>query len=163
MQLEFLREMRLTWQQCADILLVSRTTLWRRRQELGLDTQANYSNIVDHDLDAVMEMLVQRYPRCGSIMMWGHLRSYGIIVPRRRVRESLVRVNPRLVELRASSTAARRTYNVASSNALWHIDGLHCLIRWRMVIQWRIQRGIQGCTGTPLLATPSTKKYTDDR
>ena len=29
--------------------------------------------------------------------------------------------------------------------------------------QWRIQRGIQGCTGTPLLATPSTKKYTDDR
>ena len=29
--------------------------------------------------------------------------------------------------------------------------------------QWWIQRGIQGCTGTLLLATPSTKKYTDDR
>ena len=29
--------------------------------------------------------------------------------------------------------------------------------------QWRIQRGIQGCTGTPLWAAPSTKKYTDVR
>ena len=27
----------------------------------------------------------------------------------------------------------------------------------------RIQRGIQGCTGTPLWAVPSTKKYTDVR
>ena len=33
----------------------------------------------------------------------------------------------------------------------------------RSADQWRIQRGIQGCTGTPLLATPRTKKYTDDR
>ena len=29
--------------------------------------------------------------------------------------------------------------------------------------QWRIQRGIQGCTGTPLWAAPSTKKYTEVR
>ena len=67
-------------------------------------------------------------------MMWGHLCSYGIFVPRRRVRESLLQINPRLVELRASTTVVRRSYNVASSNALWHIDGLHCLIRWRIVI-----------------------------
>ena len=25
-------------------------------------------------------------------------------------------------------------YSVPSSNYLWHIDGLHCLIRWKVVI-----------------------------
>ena len=60
-------------------------------------------------------------------MVWGELKSYGVSVSRRRVRESLVRVNPTGVELRASTS-------VPCSNALWHIDGLHCLIRWRIVI-----------------------------
>ena len=32
-----------------------------------------------------------------------------------------------------------------------------------VAMQWRIQMGIQGCTGTPLWAAPSTKKYTDVR
>lgn len=127
--------MRLTCQQCADILLVSRTTLWRRCQEIGLDLHTtNFSGITDDELDSVMHMLVERSPRSGSVMMLGHLRGFGIHVPRRRVRESLLRINPRLVELRSSTTVVRRTYNVASSNALWHIDGLHCLIRWRIVI-----------------------------
>ena len=124
--------MRLTWQQCADILLVSRT-LWRHCQELGLNTRRNYSNIVDDELDAVMEMLTQRYSRCVSVMMWGHLRSYGILC-HSEFRESLLRINSRLVELRASTTVVRRSYNVASSNALWHYDGLHYLIRWWIVI-----------------------------
>ena len=55
-------------------------------------------------------------------------------VSRRRVRESLLRVSPRLVELHTTTAVVRRRYSVASSNALWHIDGLHCLIRWRVVI-----------------------------
>lgn len=64
--------------------------------------------------------------------MWGYLCSYGIHLPR-RVRESLLRVSPRMVQSRAI-TIARRQYTVASSNALWHIDGLHCLVRWRIII-----------------------------
>lgn len=133
-QLEFLREMKMTWTQCSEVLMVSRTTLWRRCQALGMTAIHNAPCISDNELDAVMQMLVRRYPNCGSVMMWGHLRGYGIGVSRRRVRESLLRVSPRLVELRTSTTVVRRRYNVASSNALWHIDGLHCLIRWRIVI-----------------------------
>ena len=114
--------------------MVSRTTLWRRCQALGLISIHSGPRISDVELDAVMQMLVRRFPNCGSVMMWGHLHAYGIIVPRRRVRESLLRVSPRLVELRSSTTIVRRRYNVESSNALWHIDGLHCLIRWRIVI-----------------------------
>ena len=133
-QLEFLREMKMTWSRCADVLMVSRTTLWRRCLKLGLTRMQSELRISDNELDAIMLMLVQRFPNCGSVMMWGHLRGYGLTVPRSRVRESLLRVSPRLVELRTSTAVVRRRYNVASSNALWHIDGLHCLIRWRIVI-----------------------------
>ena len=132
-QLEYLREMRLTWEQCADILLVSRTTLWRRCREMGLCVHT-YTNIPQQELDAIVERLVSDFPRSGTIMIWGHLRSLNIFVPRRKVRDSLIRINPTNVHLRATTTVTRRTYNVASANALWHIDGLHCFIRWRIVI-----------------------------
>ena len=131
--MEFLREMRLTWDQCADVLMISRTTLWRRCHELGISLNPSTS-ISDSDLDTVLQRLAQQHPRCGTTMMWGYLRSYGIHVSRRRVCESLLRVSPRMVESRATTTVARRQYSVASSNALWHIDGLHCLVRWRIVV-----------------------------
>ena len=96
----------------------------------------NFSRITDDELNSVMHMLVELSPRSGSVMMLGHLRGFGIHVPRRRVRVSLkINDNPRLVELHSSTTVVRRTYSVTSSNALWHIDGLHCLIRWQIVIQ----------------------------
>ncbi len=52
--------------------------------------------------------------------MWygGQLKSHEVYVPRKRVRESLMRVCPEAVENPC------RVYNVPSSNALWHIDGL---------------------------------------
>ena len=64
-------------------------------------------------------------------MIWGHLRSMNIIVPRRMVCESLIRINPTCVQQRATTTVSRRTYSVPSANSLWHID---CFIRWRIVI-----------------------------
>ena len=70
----------------------------------------------------------------GAVMVWGQLRSYGIVVPRQPVRESMLLVNPIAVELRSTTTIARRVYSVPGPNALWHIDGLHCLIRWKIVI-----------------------------
>lgn len=124
--------MRLTWEQCADVLMISRTTLWRRCHEIGISLNATTS-ISDRDLDAVIHRLAHQYPRCGTIKMWGYLHSYGIHISRTRVRESLLRVSPRMVESRATTPVAPRQY-VASSNALWHIDGLHCLVRWRIVV-----------------------------
>eukprot|EP00731_Ephydatia_muelleri_P019357 Em0012g182a len=127
--LELLREMKLS---CADALLVSRSTLWRHLKELKV--MPTFSDITDADLDAVVEAIQHSSPRSGAVMVWGELKSYGVSVSRRRVRESLVRVNPTGVELRASTSVIRRAYSVPCSNALWHIDGLHCLIRWRIVI-----------------------------
>jgi len=92
------------------------------------------TEICDDDLDEVIKQIARDSPNNGSVMVWGQLKSYKIYVPRRRVRESLLRVSPRAVHNRASRTVQRRVYKVPCSNSLWHIDGLHCLIRWRIVI-----------------------------
>ena len=132
-QVDLLREMRYTWQQVADVLMISRTTLWRRLTELRVPL-ASYSDISEHELDGVMQLLVRDFPRNGVVMMWGQLRSMNIFVSRQKVHDSLMRVSPLYVQQRRSSTISRRVYNVPAPNCLWHIDGLHCLIRWKIVI-----------------------------
>ncbi len=60
------------------------------------------------------------------------------MIQRERVRQSLRRVDPYGVFERCRSILHRRKYNVSSSNALWHVDGYHKLIRWRFVIHGAI-------------------------
>ncbi|XP_068695841.1 uncharacterized protein [Montipora foliosa] len=68
--------------------------------------------------------------------MTGALLSRGIKVQQLRIRESMRRVNPDGVLLRALTihTVNRRTYCVPSPLSLWHVDGNHKLIRWRIII-----------------------------
>ena len=63
--------------------------------------------------------------------MTGFLLSAGHRVQQRRVRESMRRVDPNGVFLRAIEirTVRRRRYQVPGPQALWHIDGNHKLIR----------------------------------
>lgn len=75
-------------------------------------------------------------------MLTSHLRRMGIHVTRKRVRESLLCTDPIHSFVRGLHAIERRTYNVANANSLWHIDGLHCFIRWRLVIHG----GIDGLT-----------------
>lgn len=55
------------------------------------------------------------------MLMLGHLRGFGVYVPRRRVRESMLGYVP-------------QQQSFEEHTMLLHIDGLHCFIRWRMVI-----------------------------
>lgn len=50
---------------------------------------------------------------------------------RERIRESLCRVDPSGVHSQMRKVLHRRAYQVDS---LWHLDGYHKLIRWRIVI-----------------------------
>ena len=67
--------------------------------------------------------------------MNGHLSALGVHVPRAKLRTSIHRVHdPINTALRKSIVVRRRVYHVSGPNAVWHIDGNHKLIRWRMVI-----------------------------
>ena len=55
-------------------------------------------------------------------------------MPRHRVREIIRVQDPIAVLLRWTIATTRRKYSVPGPNALWHIDGLHKLIRWGFVV-----------------------------
>lgn len=67
-------------------------------------------------------------------MMDGHLKSKSIFVQRDKLRKSIHRVDHDGVEARKTITIKRRKYSVPCPNYIWHIDGTHKLIRWKMVI-----------------------------
>ena len=43
-------------------------------------------------------------------------------------------VDPEGVQMRLRRSLHRREYHVAAPNSLWHVDGYHRLIRWKIVI-----------------------------
>ena len=72
-------------------------------------------------------------PNIGQARLVGALRSRGLYIQRRRVRNCLRTLDPVGTVLRWRSTIYRRKYNVPTPNALWHIDSNHKLIRWRLI------------------------------
>ena len=66
-------------------------------------------------------------------MIRGYLTSINIILQRKRIRDSLARVEP-LNHLMRCQPIVRRVYRVPGANSLWHIDGNHKLIKWRFII-----------------------------
>ena len=150
-QVELLRSAGFTWQEIANALQVSRTTLWRRLCEMDISTK-KYSDICDFDLDSAVQSLRQEYPNCGQVMMHSLLRQQGIYVQRFRLRESMRRLDPIRTALRWREAVNRRKYSVPKANSLWHIDGHHSLIRWRFVVHG----GIDGFSRTIVYLSAAT-------
>ena len=120
-------------------------TIQRKLKEFGIEFN-RFSEITNQDLDDLVKEIVTRLPACGTRSIQTLLKVNGVILQRERVRESIRRVDPLGLETRLHSTLHRWQYNVASPNALWHIDGYHKLIRWRLVIHG----GIDGYSRVPV-------------
>ncbi len=130
-----LRSVGFKWKEIAQLLLVSRWTVWRRVQELNLVTRTGCSDIEDNQLDIIVRAFMNiQGSLVGYSMVQGHLRNMGIKVQRDRIRASIKRVDPRNSRLRWATVVSRRSYSVAGPNSLWHIDGHHSLITWGFVI-----------------------------
>ena len=131
----FLRGLRFSWQRIAQILGISRSTLYRRINEEGLARNLSYTTISDADLDKLVADIKAVHPNDGERLM---MVSRNIFVPRARLRGAIHRVDPINTALRRSVTIRRRRYVCAGPNAVWHIDGNHKLIKWRFVIHGAI-------------------------
>lgn len=87
-------------------------------------TSVAVSSWSDVELDAAITRLRILFPRAGVFMLKGALQSLGHNVPRERIRQALLRIDPnnRLFERPAIQ---RREYYVPGPNYLWHNDGQH--------------------------------------
>lgn len=133
-QIVYLRELHFPWTKIASVLGVSTKTLLRRRHELGMIDEPNWSTISDEDLRGIVREVQGITPGIGQARMQGALRARDLHVQRRRVRECLRELDPVGTVLRWRQVIQRRTYNVKSANSLWHIDGNHKMIKWRFVV-----------------------------
>ena len=137
-----LRSVSFKWKEIAQLLLVSRWTVWRRVQELNLVTRTGFSDIEDNQLDIIVRAFMNiQESLVGYSMVQGHLRNMGIKVQRDRIRASIKWVDPQNSRLIWATVVSRRSYSVAGPNSLWHIDGHHSLITWGFVIHGCIDGG----------------------
>ena len=130
-QLEFLLHKRFSTTEIALLLGVGKRTVERRLEEFGLSVRATYADISNEVLDAEVSSILRNFPNTGYKRMTGFLLSRNIRIQQQRIREAMRRVDPEGTLLRAleSSIIQRRTYQVRSPLALWHIDGNHKLVR----------------------------------
>ena len=134
-QLEFLVESNFRIIDIATIFDCSRRRVERRIKDLGLD---RYTSISEYDLDNLVRNIVVLHSQCGEKSVLSRLRSEGVRVQRQKIRDSLHRVDPEGVMNRLRCALHRRQYTVRSPNSLWHLDGYHKLIRWKLVIHGAI-------------------------
>lgn len=114
-------------------LQINRRKVYRLLQRHGFERR-RFSDVSRVDLERFVLEIKSSHPNIGESMLAGHLRARGIRVPRHRLRTMLHHVDHAGVALRRSSAISRREYLVPCPNYIWHMDGLHKLIRWKFVI-----------------------------
>ena len=95
---------------------------------------SDFSVIADAELDSLVERIVSMHPQAGEKTVLSQLKSQGYKIQRQRVRDSIRRVDPIGLQVRSRRCLHQRVYRVRSTNSLWHLDGYHKLIRWKLII-----------------------------
>ena len=113
----------------ARILGVSISTIRRRMTDFGLSVHQMYTQISSEDLQKIIGEVQSEHPYWGNRMMNGYLKSIGIRVPIKCIREAQALVDPEGSFMRRLRFLNRRRYRVPGPQWLWHIDGNHKLIR----------------------------------
>ena len=101
-----LRVLNYTWTKIANMLDVSRATLYRRLKDAGIASN-DRSHLSDAELDGLISSLKQDHPNDGEVLMQGHLVRMNIRVPRHALRRSIHRVDHENVVPRRHSVVRR--------------------------------------------------------
>jgi hypothetical protein len=101
-------------------------------QEHAVSFTGPLSTLSDAGLDELILRLRRHYCRAGITMLNGMLLRLGHRVPRERIRQSLVRIDP-VQRVFERIRIRRRIYSVPGPNALWHHDGQHGRERWLQI------------------------------
>ncbi|XP_028397381.1 uncharacterized protein LOC114521162 [Dendronephthya gigantea] len=156
-QLAFLVDQGFTAWEMSEVLGVGKRTVQRRLATFDLSISGTYSDVNDNELNILVMSAQRENANIGIRMLKGFLYSKGHRVQRERIRQSLLRTDPSGAAQRWKQAVKRRKYNVHSPLALWHIDGNHKLIRWRIVVHG----GIDGYSRIPVYIHASNNNRAD--
>ena len=117
----------------ASFFEVSRLFVYKAIRDYGIEYK-KFTDLSDSRLAEIVASVKENHPRAGEVMLQGHLRAQGLHVQRNRLRTAIHQSDPIGTEARRRPPIRRRVYSVPCPNYLWHIDGNHKLIRWRMVL-----------------------------
>ena len=113
-----------SWTDIAAMLNISSRTLRRYRMRSNYQDPSPYSLITDEELDQLVAQLIEQTSGViGSQFMCSLLQDLSHKVLRRRVRESMSRVDMVGNLDRWANLIPRTAYAVREPNALWHMDG----------------------------------------
>lgn len=108
----------MTWQGITSCFGISRRTLYRHRQFLGIEP-LTYAALPNEELNRIVTSILQNTPNSGEAYVLGSLRSRGLRVQQWRVRMSLHQLDPIGRSFRRRHAIHRRVYNVQGPNQLW--------------------------------------------
>ena len=133
-QLEYLSGLGFSWADVARLLGVSRMTIYRRRQELGM-TGDQLTPLSDDQLERELAAMRRDHPQYGETMAYGHLRSMGYRVTHSRLRQAIRTSDPINTALRwPGGLTSRQPYSVPGPNSLWHIgESVTCPLLYDIV------------------------------
>ncbi|KAJ9122469.1 hypothetical protein QFC22_001895 [Naganishia vaughanmartiniae] len=136
-ELQALVQMECTDAEIADKYGVVENPIYRWRNILGIFKGAHLNRTIGYMLREYIAHWRNQTDgkRVGAIMTLGWLRSQNLPCTRDQVRWVLWEMEPDNVQARGTQAIKRRVYHVPFPNSIWHIDGHHKLIRWKMVIQ----------------------------
>lgn len=96
--------------------------------------QRKFADLSNMDLDRLVRTFKTDKPESGIRYLVGFLRKHGLRVQKRRVHQSIRRVDGLGSTLRQRAAIRHRKYTSPRPNALWHCDGHHKLIHYGFVI-----------------------------
>jgi predicted transcriptional regulator len=98
--LEELRELGFSWTKKGEILGVSRWTIHRRVAEYGLENTTGFHHLPDEELDEKVKEFILNHGCTTGQLCRRLLKSVGLRTQRKRIRESMARVDPHNTALR---------------------------------------------------------------
>lgn len=125
--------------QIAEQLSVSRSAVYKAIADYDIQYE-RFSRMPQAHIEREVEAIKNEHPNAGEVMVQGHLASKGLHFQREKVRAAMHVVDPEGIEERKRKPIKRRVYSNPFPNYVWHIDGNHKLVRWRLVIH----HGIDG-------------------
>ena len=119
--------MNFTWPEMSTILSTSVKTLRRRAKAWNI---SKYSHLTDAEIDTCVRRILQDFPGSGEVMLSGYMKARGVV----DTDFAIVFIGSVEVKLLLQQFKEECTMLEAGPNYLWHADGNHKLIRYRLVI-----------------------------